>query len=239
MSTIAVKVLPAFDRLITESAQPRMAIRIPVVISQHERRSGSISDYEEQLITRIVMESGLDATLIADLKSIELDTTDHLCIEGLKGDFALATWESSHYVCSHLHRLGIPSVEIIPVDGSPKTQSGDVGLQPSKKIFLIPLATSTSVDDTIKTLKDLLLSRSTPVFSLGAPIHRNKPVPSVPVPIIQSLRKIPSTIAPSSKVDSTASIHNDIPKLITTAVSADAEFPNIDQLMDELDQFEI
>ncbi len=216
-----------------------MAIRIPVVISQHERRSGSIADYEEQLITRIVMESGLDATLIADLKSIELDTTDHLCLEGLKGDFALATWESSSYVCGHLHRLGIPSVEIIPVDGSPKTQSGNDGLQPAKKILLISLATSSSVDATIKTLKNLLLARSTPVFSLGAPIHRNKPVPPVPDPMIQSQRQTPSLNVPSFKVDSASTIRKNTPKLITTAASTDGEFLNIDHLMDELDQFEI
>ncbi len=216
-----------------------MAIRIPVVISQHERRSGSIADYEEQLITRIVMESGLDATLIADLKSIELDSTDHLCLEGLKGDFALATWESSHYVCSHLHRLGIPSVEIIPVDGSPKTKSGDAGLEPSKKILLISLATNAGVDVTIQTLKDVLLARSTPVFSLGAPIRRNEPVPSVPDPMILSPRQSSSSNTPSAKLDSTNSIRKETPRLITTAVSADLEFPNIDQLMDELDQFEI
>ena len=216
-----------------------MAIRIPVVISQHERRSGSIADYEEQLITRIVMESGLDATLIADLKSIELDTTDHLCLEGLKGDFALATWESSHYVCTHLHRLGIPSVEIIPVDGSPKIQSGVAVLQPSKKIFLITLATSTSVDVTIKTLKELLLSRSTPVFSLGIPIHRNKSVPPVFDPTVKSPQQTPSPITHSSQVDSTVSILNNAPKLNKIAMLADGEFPNIDLLMDELDQFEI
>ena len=216
-----------------------MAIRIPVVISQHERRSGSIADYEEQLITRIVMESGLDATLIADLKSIELDSTDHLCLEGLKGDFALATWESSHYVCSHLHRLGIPSVEIIPVDGSPKTKSGGAGLEPSKKILLISLATNTGVDVTIQTLKDVLLARSTPVFSLGAPIRRNEPVPPVPESMIVSPRQSSSSNTPSSKLDSTDSIRKETPRLITTAVSADLEFPNIDQLMDELDQFEI
>ncbi len=239
MSTLAGTFLPAFVHLITENPQHRMAIRIPVVISQHERRSGSIADYEEQLITRIVMESGLDATLIADLKSIELDTTDHLCLEGLKGDFALATWESSHYVCNHLHRLGIPSVEIIPVDGSQKTHSGDAGFQPSKKILLISLATTTSVDVTIKTLKDLLLARSTPVFSLGAPIHRSKPVPTVPESTIQSPRQTSSSTVPTSKVEGTASMRNDTPMLLPTAVSADAEFPNIDELMNELDQFEI
>ena len=201
-----------------------MAIRIPVVISQHERRAGSIADYEEQLITRLVMENGLDATLIADLKSIEKDTTDHLCIEGLKGDFALATWETVPYVCEHLHRLGIPTLEIIPVDGSQKTYSGDHSL-PAKKIFTISLATKNLIDTTIKSLKDLLASRSTPVFSIGTPLNRNKPTIVVPAPAL-------SAVPTSTRMDPLVpSAHQ--------ASSADSDFPNIDQLMDELDQFQI
>ena len=225
-----------------------MAIRIPVVISQHERRSGSVADYEEELITRIVMESGLDATLIADLKSIQLDTTDHLCIEGLKGDFALATWESKQYVCDHLHRLGISSLEIIPVDGGEVLRSGNARV-PSKKIFLVALAATISIDVTIKTLKDLLLSRSTPVFAIGAPIHRSKQAQpaeaasasvgstTVLSPKLTPLNLQTSAIshAPMSKrVDSANSVAE---KLI--APLDDSDFPNIDQLMDDLDQFEM
>lgn len=212
-----------------------MANRIPVVISQHERRAGSIADYEEQLITRIVMESGLDATLIADLKSIELDTTDHLCIEGLKGDFALATWESAPYVCSHLHRLGIPLLEIIPVDGSPKSYSGDANSQPPKKVFMIGLATDTSIDRTIKTLKDLLVSRSTPIFSIGVPISRSKTNPAE-IASTSDSKQLPPAL--TNSVSTT--IRVDTPRQIVPALSAmDGDFPNIDQLMDELDRFEI
>ena len=207
-----------------------MAIRIPVVISQHERRAGSVADYEEQLITRIVLESGLDATLIADLKAIELDTTDHLCIEGLKGDFALATWESTQYVCQHLHRLGVPSLEILPVDGSPKSRSGMDNV-PAKKIFLISLATNVSIDTTIKTLKELLQSRSTPVFSIGAPIHRARPetaklTPAEARPVVHSISQ-PTEMA--KRVDEPADV---------TSAETD-DFPNLDLLMDELDQFNL
>ncbi len=224
-----------------------MANRIPVVISQHERRAGSIADYEEQLITRIVMESGLDATLIADLKSIELDTTDHLCIEGLKGDFALATWESAPYVCSHLHRLGIPLLEIIPVDGSPKTRSGDAKSQPPKKIFMIALATDISLDSTIKTLKDLLLSRSTPVFSIGGPIGSNKRN-AVDIPPIVDSKQLPPALTNNVTNNLTNNLTNLLPKLsrvdaprqiVSPLPTVDGNFPNIDQLMDELDRFEI
>ncbi len=220
-----------------------MAIRIPVVISQHERRSGSVADYEEQLITSIVMESGLDATLIADLKSIELDNTDHLCVEGLKGDFALATWESTQYVCTHLHRLGIASLEIIPVDGSPKTSSGDSGGLP-KKVFLISLATNVSIDATIKTLKSLLLARSTPVFSIGAPIHRTKSE-SASLPTGVSKLPVSSMPAPSKPVPPTINeVTNPIRISQAIVVSRNesvegSDFPNIDQLMDELDQFQL
>ncbi len=215
-----------------------MAIRIPVVVSQHERRSGSVADYEEQLITSIVMENGLDATLIADLKSIELDNTDHLCIEGLKGDFALATWESTQYVCTHLHRLGIPSLEIIPVDGSPKTSSGDSGGLP-KKIFLISLATNVPIDATIKTLKSLLHARSTPLFSIGAPIHRAKSETLIPPGGVSKI-SIDSNPNPPAINEVANSIRADKPIAPLQSKSIeDADFSNIDQLMDELDQFQL
>jgi|GEM_PF-1510405 len=225
-----------------------MAIRIPVVISQHERRSGSVADYEEQLITRIVMESGLDATLIADLKSIQLDTTDHLCIEGLKGDFALATWESTQYVCDHLHRLGISSLEIIPVDGGGVSRSGKASVPP-KKIFLVALTATTSIEATIKTLKDLLTSRSTPVFALGAPIHRNKQSPlanAASAPIVSSpvlgpkLTPLNFQTSALSNIPISMRVDSAIPETAKpVAPLDDSDFPNIDQLMDDLDQFEM
>jgi len=223
---------PKLLELQLESNYFRMAIRIPVVISQHERRAGSIADYEEQLITRIVMESGLDATLIADLKAIELDTTDHLCIEGLKGDFALATWESAQYVCEHLHRLGVPSIEIIPVDGRPKAHSGDSS-RAAKKIFLISLATNVSIDTTIKTLKDLLQSRSTPVFSIGAPIHRVKPdeMKSTPTEAKHVAHPVSQPVRIEKRVDE--------PTPFVSASADSDDFPGLDRLMDELDQFNL
>ena len=218
-----------------------MAVRIPVVFSQHERRSGSVADYEEQLITRIVLESGLDATLIADLKSIALETTDHLCIEGLKGDFALATWESVEYVCKHLHRLGIPSLEIVPVDGSARTNSGDSNIPP-KKIFLISLATTVPIDSTIQTLRSLLQSRATPVFSIGAPIHKNKNGHPNPAKNNSSIVQIkPSTPHPAPLAADERVNPLRIEPAHALRVDSDQEddFPNIDQLMDELDQFQL
>lgn len=207
-----------------------MAVRIPVVISQHERRSGSVADYEEQLITRLIFENGLDATLIADLNSIAIDTTDHLCVEGLKGDFALASWSSAAYVCEHLHRLGMPSIEIVPVDGSPKMQSNQNGAIP-KKIYFVSLATNVPIESTIRTLRDLREARSVPVFSIGLSPQEKKSSVGLPLPMVSLVSALP--VEPKKSSLSTSVLLNEEPGV------DDEEFPNIDQLMDDLDKFEI
>ena len=207
-----------------------MAVRIPVVISQHERRSGSVADYEEQLVTRLIFENGLDATLIADLNSIAIDTTDHLCIEGLKGDFALASWSSAAYVCEHLHRLGMPSIEIVPVDGSPKMLSNQNGSIP-KKIYFVSLATNVPIESTIRTLRDLRESRSIPVFSIGLSPHEKKSSPAITLPMVSLVSALP--IEPKKSSLSASNLQKE-----DVGVD-DEDFPNIDQLMDDLDKFEI
>ena len=215
-----------------------MAIRIPVVISQSERRTGSMADYEEQLITRLIFENGLDATLIADLKSIATDTTDHLCIEGLKGDFALATWQSAQYVCEHLHRLGIPSLEIVPVDGSPRFQSNQNGTSP-KKIFFVSLATNTPIDSTIGTLRDLREARATPVFSIGLPKNGTQSSATKPENVPQA-PPLPPLRKAANSTDSTKSERLDRSSTQTNTSDDEGEdFPQLEQLMNDLDKFEM
>jgi hypothetical protein len=219
-----------------------MPVRIPVVISQSERRGGAMAEYEEQLITQLIFENGLDATLISDLKSISIHTTDHLCIEGLKGDFALACWDSPATACEQLHRLGIPSLEIFPVDGSPGFQSLKDQQLP-KKIFFIPLSTSKSIDSTIQTLRELREARSIPVFSLAIPISKtSSDTSTVAVPGVPQNDRI--------KVNGNhaVALGQPDPKVLPTDLSALGEsiradqnkpFLNIDALMDDLDKFEM
>ena len=182
------------------------------------------------MVTRLIFENGLDATLIADLNSIAIDTTDHLCIEGLKGDFALASWSSAAYVCEHLHRLGMPSIEIVPVDGSPKMLSNQNGGIP-KKIYFVSLATNVPIENTIRTLRDLRESRSIPVFSIGLSPHEKKSSAAITLPLVSLVSALP--IEPKKST-------LPAPNLLNEDVGVDdEEFPNIDQLMDDLDKFEI
>ncbi|MEQ1828016.1 MAG: hypothetical protein ABL921_18795 [Pirellula sp.] len=218
-----------------------MAVRIPVVVCQSERRAGGTADYEEELITRLIFENGLDATLVADLKSIQLDTTDHLCIEGLKGDFAVASWESPQYVCEHLHRLGMPSIVMVPLNGAPKLESIRDGLAP-KKIFFVALSTSTTIDSTIQSLQDLRQARSIPVVSLGL-THVAKPIPETSAGAVKSP---PVVDKDSSPFPGTTALSSQKPPMESAVANSKKdsevecdEFPNIDELMNDLDQFEL
>jgi hypothetical protein len=222
-----------------------VAVRIPVVVSQHERRSGAVADYEEKLITQLIFENGLDATLVADLQSIELDTTDHLCIEGLKGDFAIATWQPREYICRHLHRLGIPSLTIVPVDGSERLESNTNGSRP-KSIYFISLSTENSIEQTIATLRDLRLAKSTHVVSLGPSKNSRIASSTVPSSVLQVVplghSKEPQSDLNSETKGQEASSYTE-PRVFGERVMPTSEvsddFPNIDQLMDDLDQFEL
>lgn len=224
-----------------------MAVRIPVVVTQNVRRSGAMADYEEKLITQLIFENGLDATLVADLKSIGIDTTDHLCIEGLKGDFAIATWESTEYVCEHLHRLGVGSIELVPMDGGPRHVSKQDD-QPAKTIFFIALSTATPIDKTIGTLKSLREARSVPVFSIGGlkpstvSLAAEKSL-AIDKTQIGNILPISRSVLPSYANSSQEAQPTSEPTKVVAGSATnshhDDSFPEIDQLMLDLDRFEL
>lgn len=180
-----------------------MAVRLPVVLCQHPRRSGSHSEHEESWITRLLFEERLDATLVADLATIPLNSTDQLCLEGFKGGFLLLSWQSAESVAEHLQRLGICPVDLVPVAGGPKISvtpavslsepSDRLTLAPStavdKKIYYMHLDLGRTIDAGVRELKALLASLSTPVFQLqslapsargASPAKMKSPAPQTP-----------------------------------------------------------
>ncbi|XZE44797.1 hypothetical protein SH467x_004417 [Pirellulaceae bacterium SH467] len=241
-----------------------MAVRLPVVLCQHPRRSGAHSEHEETWITRLLFEERLDATLVADLGTIPRDSTDQLCLEGFKGGFLLLSWQTAESVAEHLQRLGIAPIELIPVGGGPKIAIAPEPLQsespaslplvreiPSPKhVYYMHLDLQRSIDAGVLELKGLLASLSTPVFQLqsrapaargapsaktgvntsGAPVSAANQDPQ-PMRVVQSAltpRQEPSQIAPPA-VQTTRAVDSKM----------DEEFPNIDSLVRELDDFDL
>lgn len=225
-----------------------MAVRLPVVLCQHERRNGKQAEHEEQWITKLLFEDRLDATLVADLAQIQLDSTDHLCLEGLRGDFVLVSWLSKELVAEQLARLGFLSLEIVPVDGSEKLAITNEKAPIPKKVYFLSFDLGRTVEDGLSRLKELLSSRSTPVFQLNSRLTKDRPRVGTPMdsktlPVIE-VPKASNTQAsspPGSITPVVANVRFDTHRSSTeTAVdiSEENDFPHIDSLMSDLDKFD-
>jgi hypothetical protein len=221
-----------------------MAIRLPVVLAQHPRKSGVFSECEEGWITSLLFEERLDATLVAHLGSIEPDSTDHLCLEGLKGDFVLVSWETGSFVLDQLVRLGFGNFEIVPVDGSPKL-TADGSSSHAKKIYLMGYNPDDEVSKSVARLKELLESKSTPVFQLQISPGKsvpNRSLPTIPLPTTPTVEQTvgkkhaaSNPIAAAGRGTATfggAPGHSPSSALEMNAKDDD-DFPNIDLLVDE------
>jgi hypothetical protein len=154
-----------------------MATRLPVVISQSVRREPAAVNCEEQLITELLFTSGLDATLIGPLESIESGSTDHLCLEGLKGPFALLSWASLANSQQQLSRLGIHG-SIIDRDSDPRVgrtieTSGDQ--VPNRRIDYFQLNTDRAASVWIESLKKILEVQEVKAFSIQNAVRPSKP----------------------------------------------------------------
>ena len=63
-----------------------------VVISQSATNQPQLRDYEEQLVAYLLLEARCEVNLIPDLNILDQDSTGLLCLEGIKGDMALLSW---------------------------------------------------------------------------------------------------------------------------------------------------
>lgn len=84
-----------------------MAPRLSIVISQAPSHDAAIADIEQSIVTALMFEPGMDPMLIGHIESIQAGTTDHLCLEGIRGDFVLLAWLPIQSAYDHLARLGL------------------------------------------------------------------------------------------------------------------------------------
>ncbi|MEX0977861.1 MAG: ferredoxin family protein [Pirellulales bacterium] len=66
--------------------------KITVVISQGQSASPDKRGLEEALVGALLMESGVEVTVIGHLYDLSPGSTGILCLEGIKGDMVVASW---------------------------------------------------------------------------------------------------------------------------------------------------
>lgn len=245
-----------------------MAVRLPVVLSQTTSRSPRQLSIEEDWITHLLFESGLDATLISNLSTIEKESTDQLCLEGIKGDFLLMSWLDKITTEGELNRLLGDPIRLVPINSiddeehtpssismaaaSPTLPPRTVNIgERLKKVYFYYLKDNDDRNLGRTKIQELFKSLSTPVFQLG----------------LTKTAKVASTSDNSSKPNGAAAglisglaevvAHKSLPAEIhqrdvqdvTTDKSTDqstllatvknSDLPDIDALVDELNDLDI
>jgi hypothetical protein len=69
-----------------------MAKRLTVVVSQGQSASPEKRGLEEALVGALLMESGVEVTVVPNLYDLSPGSTGMLCLEGISGDMVVASW---------------------------------------------------------------------------------------------------------------------------------------------------
>src|SRR5271154_5611361 len=84
-----------------------MASRLTIVISQGQSNNPAKRRLEEALVGTLLMEPGLEVTVIPNLYDLAPDGTGMLCLQGITGDVVVLSWLFARAAHWTLDRNGI------------------------------------------------------------------------------------------------------------------------------------
>jgi hypothetical protein len=84
-----------------------MAARIPVVLSQAAVAGAQARQLEEDLVAELMVEQGVDISVVPDLTHLRDGSTGLVCLQGIKSDWILLTWLDAESARRALEQRGI------------------------------------------------------------------------------------------------------------------------------------
>jgi NAD-dependent dihydropyrimidine dehydrogenase PreA subunit len=160
--------------------------RITVVISQGQSASPDKRGLEEALVGALLMESGVEVTVVPHLYDLSPGSTGMLCLEGIQGDMVVASWlfpRAAHWT---LDRGGIKGqmgktlleseadddedfdedeTEIAKEEGDDKERVGGRGL-PNRTIYHLHLSAHKSAEPLVAEIKRIASEASVKTVDL-------------------------------------------------------------------------
>lgn len=246
-----------------------MAPRLSIVISQAPSHDASIADVEQAIVTALMFEPGMDPMLVGHVEGIQTGTTDHLCLEGIRGDFVLLGWLPTQAAYDQLARLGIyaragvlpPALHNdthlsaqFPLPQSNTLSSSQVSLpaeeQLKRRLYFVDLRSPALRDPKmiLQGLKDLLQDRQvkTVTLQIGAK-PATKSIPTTSPTIVPLAIPKPTTPSPATSTSDKTIDAGTIPTRAEAHSSVsplandddDPQWQQLDKLLDDFDSLEI
>lgn len=198
-----------------------MARRLFVVLSQSPTSNAARRQLEEELVTQLLMESGIEMNVVPHLADLPADATGMLCLEGITGHMVLASWLTDGEARAHLDRYGIqgrqgvtrladPEEVAEALEGNGRQTAG------GRAIYLLNLNRHTETDALLAEIRRIRDDQSVQTFQLGgigtSPLPLASPSSAAsPSPATQPIPR-PGTssppTSPSSLTSASASASN-------------------------------
>ena len=157
-----------------------MAKRLSVIVSQSQSANPAKRKLEEDIVTALLFENGIDVTVIPDLYHLKPDGTAMLALQGVTGDMVVMSWMYERGARWILDRNQICGHEgqtlLIREDDEDEDESGEEDEKPrvietreipNRKIYTIDLRVSDSSDEYIAEIKRIANEGATKVVELG------------------------------------------------------------------------
>jgi hypothetical protein len=81
--------------------------QMKLVLSQSHQNDPKRRDTEQELVASLLMQDRIEVILIEDVAHLENDSTDALCIQGIRGNMLVVAWHHTTDCIEHLRGLGI------------------------------------------------------------------------------------------------------------------------------------
>jgi NAD-dependent dihydropyrimidine dehydrogenase PreA subunit len=164
-----------------------MAKRIAVVVSQGQSNNPVKRKLEEDIVTSLLVENGIDVTVVPNLYDLKPDGTGMLALQGIMGNMIVLSWLYPRAAFWTLDRNGIRGREgetlLTSDDEDESADDGDeeekerVNDQreiPNRKIYCIGLQAANDADSFVEEIKRIATENSQQVVDLmqwigGAP----------------------------------------------------------------------
>src|SRR5215207_3892623 len=124
--------------------------RVTVVLSQAPGKHPARRALEESIAAALLMEPGLDVSIVPNLYDLGPDHTGRLYLEGVTGDLAVLTWHFPRAAFWLLDRIGVkghegvtqlkpPAEDDEDADGTPEPAKGvgPAGEVPDRHIYCL------------------------------------------------------------------------------------------------------
>ncbi|MCA9217339.1 MAG: ferredoxin family protein [Planctomycetales bacterium] len=162
-----------------------MAKRISVVVSQGQSQNPAKRNLEEEIVAGLLMEQGIDVTIVPHLYDLKSDSTGILALQGIGSDVVVMSWlypRAAHWlldqndVRGHFAESQLKADDEASADddgsdgardGNDKPRVTDERETPNRKIYCISLKASDKPSDFIEETKRIARDMTTQVVSLG------------------------------------------------------------------------